>query len=559
MEKVNRNKGHVLSWLMDAIRGKRRYILLLTVIQMIQGGLTVGYALFLRGIIDSAVAGRRESLIRYSALLVGLVVLQLTLRCIFHYLDEYSRAVMDISVKRKIFSCLLTGDYASVSAVHSGEWLNRMSSDVGIVTGGLSRILPGFAGMMVKMITAVVALMAFDLRFGVLFVAGGGVLIVLTSFLRKKMKTIHRKMQMAEGDMKVCFTERLVSLLTIRAFGKEDMAMDQAMEKMEIHKSFRMKKNHISNVTHTGMGFAINGAYALGAIYCGSQILAGVMTYGAFTAILQLISQIQGPIASLSGYLPRYYSMIVSGERLMEVDQFAKDDLEPAVADMGGFYRGDFRGLQLRDVTFAYRKEAEAEVVLQDLDLTIQKGEYVAFTGPSGCGKSTVLKLLMSMYPLEKGTRAILTSDGEVPLTSRWRRLFAYVPQGNQLMNGTIREVVTFGDPKDMRREADIFRALKIACAEEFVRTLPDGLDTMLGERGSGLSEGQMQRIAIARAIFSDRPILLLDEATSALDEHTEKEVLKNLRAMTDQTVVIVTHRPAVLEVTDQEVRFKTK
>jgi ATP-binding cassette subfamily B protein len=126
-------------------------------------------------------------------------------------------------------------------------------------------------------------------------------------------------------------------------------------------------------------------------------------------------------------------------------------------------------------------------------------------------------------------------------------------------MNGTIREVVTFGDPEDMRREADIFRALKIACAEEFVGTLPDGLDTMLGERGSGLSEGQMQRIAIARAIFSERPILLLDEATSALDEYTEKEVLKNLRAMTDQTVIIVTHRPAVLEVTDKEVRFQTK
>jgi ATP-binding cassette subfamily B protein len=194
--------------------------------------------------------------------------------------------------------------------------------------------------------------------------------------------------------------------------------------------------------------------------------------------------------------------------------------------------------------------------VLRNMDLQIQKGEYVAFCGPSGCGKSTVLKLLMCLYPLDGGERCLTAAEGEIPLDAGWRGLFAYVPQGNQLMSGSIREVVTFGDREQMVQEERIFRALKIACADQFVSELPDGLDTQLGERGAGLSEGQMQRVAIARAIFSDRPILLLDEATSALDEQTEAKLLDNLRSMTDKTVVIITHRPAALDITDKIITF---
>jgi ATP-binding cassette subfamily B protein len=194
--------------------------------------------------------------------------------------------------------------------------------------------------------------------------------------------------------------------------------------------------------------------------------------------------------------------------------------------------------------------------VLKGLDMEIGKGEYVAFCGPSGCGKSTVLKLLMSMYNLDEGQRYLQDAEGERAMDASWRGLFAYVPQGNQLMSGTIRDVVTFAEPKERLEDEKIHRALEIACAEQFVSELPEGLDTLLGERGAGLSEGQMQRIAIARAIFSERPILLLDEATSALDEQTEAKVLDNLRSMTDKTVIIVTHRPAALEITDKIIYF---
>ena len=214
----------------------------------------------------------------------------------------------------------------------------------------------------------------------------------------------------------------------------------------------------------------------------------------------------------------------------------------------------------LRDAGFTYRPPAEESaaatrsVVLSHVNAEIRKGDAVAVTGPSGCGKSTLLKLLMCLYPLDSGERCLRTAGGEMPLTAVWRRLFAYVPQGNQLMSGTIRQVVSFED--DSVPEERIWAALRISCARDFVSELPRGLDTVLGERGAGLSEGQMQRLAVARAILSGHPVLLLDEATSSLDEATEREMLDNIRSMTDATVIIVTHRPQALAVCDREIRM---
>lgn len=190
--------------------------------------------------------------------------------------------------------------------------------------------------------------------------------------------------------------------------------------------------------------------------------------------------------------------------------------------------------------------------VLHDFSLEVHRGEYIAFVGHSGCGKSTVLKLLMCIYPLHAGESFICSEHEEQKLTSAHRRMFAYVPQGNGLMDGTIRDIVCFAHPEEKDNVERISHALRIACADEFV----GNVDEVLGERGSGISEGQMQRLAIARAVFSDAPVLLLDEATSALDMQTEKSVLENLRTLTDKTVILVTHRSAALDVCDRIIRF---
>ena len=255
--------------------------------------------------------------------------------------------------------------------------------------------------------------------------------------------------------------------------------------------------------------------------------------------------------------------MLASAERLMEAENFETNSRE-LISEKGvrEFYRKDLQAIHLKDICFTYQplvqtKEVQVmPVVLKHIDLTIRKGEYIAFTGPSGCGKSTLLKLLMCLYPLDSGEQILETKMGTQNFTEAWRRLFAYVPQGNQLLSGTIREIVAFGDLQKENNEEDIYRALQIACADEFVRKLDKGLDTLLGEKGTGLSEGQMQRIAIARAVFSEHPILILDEATSALDKTTAIKLLKNLRKMTDRTVLLVTHRMEQIEIFDKIVSF---
>jgi len=222
----------------------------------------------------------------------------------------------------------------------------------------------------------------------------------------------------------------------------------------------------------------------------------------------------------------------------------------------------DFDAITLEKLVYSYVErnvDEELSVTIRYDDHIFRRGEFIALAGRSGCGKSTLLKLLMSVYKPDSGEILLRQGNGERPLTAGDRALFAYVPQGNMLMSGSIRQIITFYDEDAMKREDELWAALNAACAAEFVEALPQGLDTVLGEHGAGLSEGQIQRIALARAVFSRRPILLLDEATSALDEQTEAKLLDNLRTMTDKTVLIVTHRPRACEICDRVIYMENR
>ena len=383
-------------------------------------------------------------------------------------------------------------------------------------------------------------------------------------FLKISPEKVRPGIQETDGALRVFLQERLESLVIVRTFAKEEQMAQQADALMDAHKAARMKRSNFSNLCNIGFAGAMDGAYLLGIGFCGYGILTGTMSYGNLMAIMQLVGQVQSPFANLTGYLPRYYSMLASAERLMEAEAFAPDSTETVPEEQTlNFYQTELQSLQLEHVCFTYQPPVQTEgeppampVVLQDVSLTVRKGEYVVFTGPSGCGKSTLLKLLMCLYPLDSGQRFLSTKTGNQPLTPAWKSLFAYVPQGNQLLSGSIRSIVAFGDEDRAQDENAIYNALKIACADDFVRRLENGLDTVLGERGAGLSEGQMQRIAIARAVYSNHPILLLDEATSALDEATALRLLNNLRKMTDKTVILVTHRMNQAGFFDTELAF---
>lgn len=555
---------NTLQWL-SIVAGKTKLLVgVLVAIQAVLSVSSIAFAFVLRRIINMAVQGAPTGFRAAFVLLAGVIVAQIALGAAGRFLSEYTTTMVENRFKQRLFAALLTGNYASVTSVHSGEWMNRLTSDTTIIAGGVTQIVPGLIGMLVRLFGALAAILWLEPRFFWVLVPGGAAMLALTYGFRKILKRLHKNIQEADGALRVFLQERLESLLIVRTFAKEQQTAARAASLMEQHKAARMKRSNFSNLCNIGFAGAMNSAYLLGIGFCGYGILTGTMSYGNLMAIMQLVGQVQNPFANITGYLPRYYAMLASAERLMEAEAFAPDS-ECLLAEEKAleFYRTRLIALRLEHASFTYQPSVRTEeaqppmpVVLKDIDLTIRKGEYIAFTGPSGCGKSTVLKLLMCLYPLDSGSCVLETADGEQPLTAAWRSLFAYVPQGNQLLSGTIRDIVAFGDQRKAQDDAGIFRALHIACAEEFVQKLEKGLDTTLGEHGFGLSEGQMQRIAIARAVFSEHPILMLDEATSALDEATAHQLLENLRRMTDKTVLMVTHRVDQTGFFDKELSF---
>ena len=462
--------------------------------------------------------------------------------------------------------------------------MNRLTSDTVVVAEGFVHILPGLSGTIVKMVGALVLIIAMVPGFGYFIIPGGVLLIVITYGFRKKLKELHKQVQEEDGRLRIHLQESLGSMVAVRAFVKEEQMLMGAAKRMENHRRARMKRNRFSNISNIGFGSVVQGAYVLGAGVCGYGILNGTMSYGTLMAVMQLISQVQAPFANITGFLPRYYAMLASAERLMEAEivENTKPELTErkslkeskslteitslkeikSLKEIYGIYNSDFNSFILEQVYFTYKSivndsENIRPIILRNVSLEIEKGDYVAFTGPSGCGKSTAIKLLLCLYQLDGGCIWIKMNDGrELPLTLDYRRFFAYVPQENHFISGTIREIVAFSENSLMQEEERIWESLRIACAEEFVRELPQGMDTFLGERGLGLSEGQLQRISIARAICSNNPVLLLDESTSALDEKTEEQLLWNLRSMTDRTVLIVTHRTNVLKICNKELVF---
>ena len=557
----NKIFGKELKWIFK-VANKKRYVGAMVLIQALLSVSGVVYALLLRRVIDAAVSGNKEGFINAFGLVVGLVVTQILLRAWNRYLEEYVKVHTENAFKKRLFDQILKKDYATVSKMHSAEWLNRLTSDTAVCATGIMGILPALVGMSVKLVAALAMILVIEPMFIWIVIPAGLVMLFFNCAFRKILKRQHKYIQEKDGLLRVFLQEHISSLMILRAFVTEKQSQDESAVKMEEYEEAILKRSRFWNVCHIGFSFGMYTMYLIGGVgYCGYGILTGAISYGTFTAMLQLISQIQSPFANMSGIAPRFYSMLASAERLMEIEEY-EDDCEGKVKtleEIKDFYRHEYKGISFENAFFTYKQLKESDVapaVLNNLSMKVEKGDYIALTGHSGCGKSTTIKLLMSLYPLDEGECNILTTNGKEPLTSEWRRLFAYVPQGNHLMCGTIRELIAFSDKTRMNQEDEIKRALEISCAWEFVKELEDGIDTVLGEKGQGLSEGQMQRLAIARAIFSECPILLLDEATSALDELTERTVLDNLKIMTDKSVLIVTHRMKALEICNKVAHF---
>ena len=547
-----------LKWIFSVAGPGRKWVALLTLVRIAQGGLAIFYAYALRTVVNCATAGDRPGFLPALSQFIALVVATVVLQALGRYLHDKAHATLEKAFRLRAFSQLLFRSYAKISSVHTGDWMNRITSDTNAIIAGILRVLPELCGMIVRLLGAFFALITIVPQVALLLLPAGLIMISLSYILRGQLKRYHKDLQLADGASRSFFQEQLGSLPVIHSFTQEDATAKQAGDQLDSLVAARMKRSHFANLSNTALTFAMVTAQVIGIGVCCAGILEGTVSYGTMSAVMYLINLLGTPFAQLSGSLSQYYAMIASSERLMEIESFPADHTQPPLPleQVLPYYQEEFAGFGLENASFSYEEDSGSQV-LQGVNLEVKKGQFVAFTGRSGCGKSTAMKILLSLYPLDGG-RAFLRNKGGscTPLDARSRGLFAYVPQGNGMICGTIRQSLAFGDEKLMTQEEQIYSALQIACAEEFVKELPQGLDTPLGEHGSGLSEGQLQRLSIARAILSQRPVLLLDESTSALDEATEEQLLRNLRSMTDRTVVIITHRKAALSHCDQIIPF---
>lgn len=299
------------------------------------------------------------------------------------------------------------------------------------------------------------------------------------------------------------------------------------------------------------MNILSQGASFAALIWCGGKLLLGRLSFGSLTAVIQLVNQIQAPFMNLSAVIPQYIAMSAAAERLRELTEL-EPEAAPSTHTREELYE-KLTAIRAENLCFSY----DREVLMENVTLELPKNSFMVITGTSGIGKSTLLKLLLGVCRPNSGQLYLDLSGEKIPVDRSVRRLFAYVPQGNLLLSGTLRENLIIANPD--ADDEEIQRAIYVSAMDEFLPQLPRGLDTLLGESGAGLSEGQAQRLAIARAILGGAPILLLDESTSALDEQTERLVLTRIRELRDRTCIAVTHRPAALELCDQQLEMQGK
>lgn len=539
----------VLVWLLRVARPERGGLVGLTAVSLLHGGSGVLYALVLRGMVDAAAGGDKAGFLRNLALGVLLVVWLLGLHALLRRLDEVVRVKLENDVRRNAFSALLRGSYAHVSNTHSGEWSNLLATDTQAVANGLAGIAPSLAGALAKILGAFALLASFDLRFALLLGAGWVLFVPAAYLSARPIKRLYQAIRLSDGHLRSFMQERIEGVLVIKAFAAEEQTLARADGLMGEYGSSRLARNAYSNLFHTAFGGAMSFASLAAAAWCAHGMLAGTTSMGTLAATIQLVSQVHGPIASMVGYASQWTALVGSAERLMGAEAAQKAGLV-ASADSPARSLHGFKAVGFRNVSFAYPQQERDAV--HGLSFELRRGEFVALKGQSGCGKSTVLKLVLGAYEPNAGVRYLIDGEGgEVGRFGPQNRLFAYVPQGKLVSDGTIREAVCLTGPESPNEDR-LWWALRVACADGFVRRLPDGVETSVGERGTRLSEGQAQRIAVARAVYSGRPILLLDEATSALDEDTEARLLGNLRTLDDVTVMLVAHHSLALSLCDR-------
>ncbi len=498
---------------------------------------SLGITLVTKELIDAAVSSRADALWKYGTALAVMTLAGVGLYFLVSLLRVHASAELQRSMQSRFARSILRKTYAGLRGFHSGELVNRVFSDTAVVKSGVLSILPNMVSTAVSFLGATTILVLLDWRFVLLLSVAGLAGLMLVILFRKPMKVRHKKMQKAADGLHSIIQESFENIRLIKASLSEKRIFGQIDIRQQKLEKEQIRQGKYSAVMNNGIDFMFELTWLLCMLWGCAAIFRGELTYGTLGAMIQLIGRVQGPIATAASIAGEAYRVISSAERLMELTDLPEEN--------PGEPLSDFEEIELKEVSFRY--DDESDEVLHRISGRIHKGDFVALTGISGGGKTSLFYLLLGIYAPSTGKILFHAGASDVEACRGTRNLFAYVPQGNTLFSGTLKENLTMFT--DDATEEEIREAVRAACIEDLVAEV--GLDTEIGEHGAGLSEGQAQRVAVARALLTKAPILLLDESTSALDEKTEAEMLANLSRMRDKTCLIVTHRRAALSICD--------
>lgn len=534
----------ICRWLWAIARGNRLQTTLNAIIGVLQVTVSLLSVYVMRYTIDIASHAIEGNLM----LALGCMGLIILFEFALSISSIWVRNILGIKAQNRMQEVMLErvlrSEWQSKSMRHSGDILNRLESDINGIVNFLAETLPGALSTFLLFVGAFCYLFSLDSALALITVAIVPLCVVMSKFYVMKMRRLNRDVRDSDSKIQSVMQDVVQNMMLIKTLENDDAMVNRLVAE---HGSLRHKVvrrtvfSVLSNLT-LNLGFAFSYLLTFG--WSASRLAAGTLTFGGMTAFLQLVNRIQNPARNLAQLIPKSVGVFTAAERLMELEDVPEETPGNPIAVEAPC------GVVLNDISYQY--DAKSRRVFDHFSYTFHPGTATAIIGETGAGKTTLIRLLLALLRPDSGSIEITNRDGtqRMPVTHLHRCNFVYVPQGNTLMSGSIRDNLLMGKPD--ATDEELHEALHTSCAD-FVFELPSGINSTCSEQGGGLSEGQAQRIAIARALLRNRPVMLFDEATSALDPDTERQLLENIIARKDKTIIFITHRMTVCDYCEQK------
>jgi ATP-binding cassette, subfamily B, bacterial len=542
-----KNMAYVFKWMLGHSKSYISNIFLILVLGTATSFVSVYRVLISKTLIDSATSSNTSLMLRSLTLLGILLISELCFESLKSVLSVKSHTNLTASIQKKVYNHVIHSNWLEQSKYHSGSLLTRLTSDVGAVANVIIHSLPNTFSLLVLLSTSYVVLFKMEPKLGAMVLIISPLSILFSRLYAKRIKKIYKDAQEADAKSRSFMQESIQNLLIIKTFCRENENLNSLTEIQNNKISLAMKRSYISIISNFILHLGSWSVFFLVFFWGSKNLSNGTATFGTLTALLQLVGNIQAPIRGLASTLPELIAAVGSSERIIEILNLPTDKIS-SLSSNNIHQNTSCSEVRFRTVQFSYKKEKS---FLENISFNISSGETIGLVGKSGEGKTTIIRLLLGIINPDEGEILMKNNNEFINVSSTTRNYISYVPQGNTLFSGTIKDNLLFGNPD--ATDAEITEAINSSYAWSFINDFKDKLHTVIGEKGVGLSEGQAQRLAIARAFLRKKPVLILDEATSSLDIETEVRILNSIRNLSYKPMcVIITHRPSALSICDR-------